>query len=186
MARSRPASAATAAAATAAEGDLNVAEGGFGAQQVLQSAVCSGSSASFQSWPFSLSDAGLHLRRGCFQILHEGLEFLIRSGQFAAAGALRQRLRLFLQLGLHFGQKLRVLRRVDFVFGVAANLVPGGRDDFLLALRNFVLLLVAATRRRRRRPLLRLRVVLLERLRFDEQHVGARSGARVLAPWRTW
>ena len=62
----------------------------------------------------------------------------------------------------------------------ALQLIPGGRDDFLLALRNLVLILVAAAAAATAARLLRLRVVALERLRFDEVDVGAGGGARVL------
>ena len=63
----------------------------------------------------------------------------------------------------------------------ALQLIPGGRDDFLLALRDLVLILVvAAATAAIAAGLLRLRVVALERLRFDEVDIGARRGARVL------
>ena len=85
----------------------------------------------------------IHFGRRGFQILDEILEFLIRSRQLAAARTLRQRLRLFLQLRLHFGQEPSVLG--GFILGVAAQLVPGGGDDFLLPLRNLAAVVASAT-----------------------------------------
>ena len=108
-------SAATAATA-AAEGHLNIAESGFCAQQMLQRFGLRLERV-LPALRLQFVRRRTHLRRGFLHVLHEGLKFLIRAGQLAAVGALGQRLRLFLQLALHFGKKLRVLGRIYFFLG---------------------------------------------------------------------
>ena len=78
--RSRPAFCAAASAATAAKGNLNIAEGGFGAQQVLQGALL-GTERVLPVLALEFVGRRTHFGRGGFQVLHEILEFLIGSGQ---------------------------------------------------------------------------------------------------------
>ena len=103
------------------------------------------------------------------------MKLLIGAGQFAAASAFGQGLHLLLQLELDAGQEFRVLRGVYFVLGAASDFIPGGGDDFLLALGNLRLILIAGLARHASTTGLGLGVVLLKRLRFDERDICPRG-----------
>ena len=108
------------------------------------------------------------------------------SVNLAGLHAVGQRLGLVAQLGLHAGQERGV-------FGVACPWRPRPLTWFQVAamisfcrLRDLVLLAgVAAAAAAAAAALLRLRVVALERLRLDEEHVGAWSWCARPWPWRT-
>ncbi len=168
-----------AASALAAHGDLDIAEGGFGAQQILQRLLL-GRKGILPFGALQLIRGRLHGGHGLLHIGDEALERIAGFIQFAALHALGERRGLIAQLGLHAGKERRV-------FGVRTAragsllLVPGGGDDLFLALRDLILLVavIATASAATAAFLLRLGVVALERLRFDEEDVGLRSSARV-------
>jgi len=80
---------------------------------------------------------------------------------------------------LHLGQKLGSLCRRSLVVLGVFDLVEGCGDDLLLAPGNPVLILLVSSATASA-GLLRLRVLLLEGLRLDKEHVGLRGGARIL------
>ena len=123
----------------------------------------------FRRWPHGLD--------GFRHFIGELLERRIGPKQLAALHALGQRLRLIAQLGLHVGQKLGVLLlRPPRLFGgfliwfQVAAMISFWRSETC-----GVLLAAAATAAH----LLRLRVLALEGLRLDEEHVAAAGGQRV-------
>ena len=84
-----------------------------------------------------------------------------------------------MQLRLHVRQELRIFSGFGFLRLLVANLIKGRGDNFLLALGDLVIVLLlpaAATAA----LLLRLRIFLFERLRFNESHVGLSGAERIL------
>ncbi len=106
------------------------------------SALCSGPRASFHPCPFSLSAAGPMSSAAASRSFTKFWNSWFAPANCAAARTRREGLGLVLQLGLHFGQESRVLR--GLVLSAAAKFIPRRRNNFLLALRDFVLILPAA------------------------------------------
>src|ERR1019366_6589628 len=171
----RAGAATTAAIVLIAERHLDIARRGLGAQQVLQRLLLGGKRI-LPLGALQFLRGGPHGLHGSFHVLDEASEGIARLGQMAGLHAVGQRLRLIAQLGLHAGQERGV-------FGVGAlgarafELIPGGRDDFLLPLGDLVPILLAAAVTA---LLLGLRVIALERLHLDEVDIGRGLGARVL------
>ena len=90
---------------------------------------------------------GAHRLRGGIHIRDETVELLICLRKFAALHTLGERTRLIGKFRLNLGKKLRGFGGLQLRSGLIALLLPGGRDDFLFALRNIVgiLLLAAAS-----------------------------------------
>ena len=127
-----------------------------------------------------MSDAGVHFGRGGFHVLDESLEFLIRAGQLAAP-SMRSASDLACSSSFvcTLGQEPRVLGALC-PWRCRLQLVPGGRDDFLLALRDLLPIVAAATAAATAALLLRLRIVAFEGLGLDEVAYRSRGVARVL------
>ena len=96
------AASATAPAAAAAEGDLDLAESGLGAQNMLQRALLGGQGLA-PALRFELSGGRVHVGGGLVHVLREAVEFLVDAGKLATAHAPGERLRLVAQLTLHVG-----------------------------------------------------------------------------------
>src|SRR6185503_10508446 len=92
---------------------------------------------------------GLHGLRRLLEILDELTILWIRAVDAACGRAIDQRLRLFGERALSFGQHAGVFVEPLFfaLVGtfVQALQVPGGKKDFTLTLRDGVLLIVATT-----------------------------------------
>ena len=170
------ATATAASAATAALLNLNIAERGFSAQQVLERLLFRRQRI-LESESFQFFRGWRHGRHSQFHFLDELPEPTAGTIQLTSLAAVGQRLGLIPQFRLHFGKILTVLRRCCFGFGITLDLVEGGRNNFLLAVGDLLFLLIhsatAATA-----CLLRLRIVELEGHSLDEEHVGL---SRVLA-----
>ena len=111
------------------------------------SAFCSGGSASCHLAPFSFSDAGPIASTACLHILHEALERIARAGQAGAPSCGRPATSPGRAAWTARRPGTRRSRRRVPLAPCALQLVPGGRDDFLLALARSG----SDPRRRRRR-----------------------------------
>ena len=104
------AAATTASAATLADLNLNLAEGGFGAQQMLQGLLL-GRHRVLEREAFELVRRGRHRRDREFHFLDEALERRAAAVELPRFGAVGERLRLIAKLRLHFREILAILRR---------------------------------------------------------------------------
>ena len=177
----RAASTAASATALLSERNLNLPEGGFRAQQELQSLLLVGDGVLPLLLLQLLRGRRHGLGRGDHVLLEvaDGLHFI---GQLARLQAAGKRDGLIVQSGLRLRQQLRdvgglLLRRV-----LVALLFERGGDDFLLALRDLrgLIALPAAASTTAPATLLRLRKLALERVGLDEHHVGVGFGVGVL------
>ena len=172
--------AASAATALPAKRHLNIAPGGFGAQQVLQRFLF-GRQSVLPTAGLQLVGRRTHGRNGVVHGVHEGLERIAGIFELAGLHALGKRLGLIAQLGLNLGQKAGILRRIFPGAARPFQLVPGSGNDLLLTVGYFlvgVLLIATSGGIISAACLLRLRVVLLERLGLDKEHVGVGRGPR--------
>src|SRR5262249_21290545 len=134
-----PATAST-SSAPITERHLNVTERRFGTQEMRQCPLLRPERV-LPLHGFELVGSGLHLGGASLHVLQKRRERLIRSRQFAAGGALRERFSLLLQLLLDFGKELGIFSARRTILGTAADRVPGSRDDFFLTPRNLFLVL---------------------------------------------
>ena len=184
VARGAAAAAATAAAALLAEGHLDIAERGFGAQQVLQRLLL-GRQRVLPLGALQLVGGRTHGLHGLFHVVDEALEGIAGVFQLAGLHAVGQRLGLVAQFGLHARPGTRRSRRrcpwrpAPLIWFQVAVMISFCRCEIWFCC------LVAAAAAAAAARLLRLRVVALERLRLDEEHVGAGGRARVLGQRRT-
>ena len=169
------AAATTAASALLSEGHLDIAAARFGAHQELKSLLFVGQGI-LEAFHFQLLRRRTHLACGRFHLFHQRGEGFARTGKFAALHALGQAGGLRLQLALHIAEELGVLVLQSLV--LRADLIPGGRNDLLLALGDLVVFLLFATAPTAA-ALLRLRVVAFKGLRLNEVDVGLGNGPRV-------
>src|ERR1019366_9438311 len=121
-----------------------------------------------------------HGFHGLVHIADKSFEGVAGALNRAGLHPLGEGFRLVAQFRLHGGKERRV-------FGIAAlgagalELVPGGGDDFFLALRDLALLFaLAAAATTAAIVLLGLGVVALEGLGLNEEDIGAAGGARIL------
>ena len=170
---------AAASASTAAKGNLDLPEGRFGPQQILQRLLL----ARHRVLPlpdFQLAGRGIHRLGRRIHIRDKAIELLIRLGEFAALHAIGERPRLGSQLGLNLGEKLCRFGGLRWRRVLLSLLLPGRGDDLLFALRDVVLVaLTAAAAPAPAAGCLRLREVSLEGIGLDEEDVGAGIGAGV-------
>ena len=87
------------------------------------------------------------------------------------------------EFGLLIGQELGVFGGLGGILRAVLQFVPGGRDDVLFALRDFLLVAAAHAAHSAAAGLLGLRIVALEGLGLDEVHVGLGGVASVVEPW---
>jgi hypothetical protein len=104
------AAAATTAAALLTEGDLNLAEDGFSAEDVLEGLLFGGEGLA-PALIAELCGGGEHGFGGEFHFAAEGLELFVGAGEIAALHPLGEREGLLAELGLDAGEEFGVLAK---------------------------------------------------------------------------
>ena len=175
----RPPAASTPAARS--ERNLNLPEGGFGAQQELQSLLLVGDGV-LPLLLLQLLRGRRHGGGGGDHILLEVADGLHFIGQLARLQAAGKRDGLIVQGGLRLRQQLGDVGGLLLGRVLVALLFEGGGDDFLLPLRDLRGLIASApaSTAASAARLLRLRKLALKRVGLDEHHVGVGFGVGVL------
>ncbi|HLY65932.1 MAG TPA: hypothetical protein VKU60_10395, partial [Chloroflexota bacterium] len=126
-------SATPSAASACSKGHGDLAEGGFGAQQVLEGLLLVGDSV-IPLLLVKVIAGRAHGLGGCVHIVLKFAKLLISVRQFTLLQAARKGEGLIAQLGLHAGEEITGLSSGLLGGGLVALLLPGGGDNLLLAL----------------------------------------------------
>ena len=135
---------ASSTASALTKGDLNLAEGGFSAQQSLQRFLLEWKRI-FPLRRFQLVCRRSHICGGGLHVLVEFGELFVGLGDVAALHANRKCIDLVAELLLRVGEELALRCGIFRGCCLVVLLLPGRGDQFFLALGNFSLVVAAAS-----------------------------------------